>query len=66
VIDAMSCESRVYRDKNNLEMCNNCSDNPNTIKLKFELGKVDPFELARGLTERDNKKREQENHIKLE
>jgi copper chaperone CopZ len=65
VINAMSCESCVYRDKKNLEMCNNCSDNPNTIKLKFELGKVAPFELARGLAERDNKKREQENQIKL-
>jgi len=64
-----SCEWCVYRDKNNPDICKNCSYNGNP-QPKFELGKVDIFKLAEGLKqkrqEQNNKppESEQEGHIK--
>jgi len=52
-----NCEWCVYRDKQNPDICKNCSHN--TAKPKFELGAVDIFKLAEGL-----KKKQQEQNKK--
>lgn len=47
-----SCEWCVYRDKNNPDICKNCSLNKTaneTTKPGFELGRVDIWQLAKGL-----------------
>jgi len=43
-----SCEWCVYRDRRNANICRHCSFNESTT-ASFELGKVDIFELAKGL-----------------
>ncbi|MDD5702199.1 MAG: hypothetical protein PHU23_09145 [Dehalococcoidales bacterium] len=50
-----NCEWCVYRDKRNLDICNNCSHNTDITKPNFELGAVDILKVAEGL----KKKREQ-------
>ena len=49
-----SCEWCVYRDKKNPDICKNYSLNE-AARAKFELGKVDIWELAKSLN-KDKKK----------
>jgi hypothetical protein len=55
-----NCDWCVYRDKQNPNICKNCSHN--TAKPKYELNPVDPFKLAEGL----QKKRQEQNNKQSE